>query len=68
MRGYIEVKEDSFEDTIEHLHRIKLLACKLIKKLSESSEIYDHESTGRYEDDFEGTSRSGHKSKGRYEY
>ncbi len=64
MRGYIEVKEDSFEDTIEHLHRIKLLACKLIKKLSESSEVYDHEN--RYEDDFEG--RSGRKSKGRYEY
>lgn len=58
MRGYIEVKEDSFEDTIEHLHRIKLLACKLIKKLSESSEIY--------EDDDEVHTK--HKSKGRYEY
>lgn len=41
MKGFIEIKEDSYEDTIEHLHRIKLLACKLIKMLSEHSEVYD---------------------------
>lgn len=41
MNGYIEIKEDSYEDTIEHLTRIKKLACKLIKMLSENSEIYD---------------------------
>lgn len=41
MKGYIEIKEDSFEDTIEHLHRIKALACKLIEKLAQNSEIYD---------------------------
>ena len=40
MRGFIEVKEDSYEDTIEHLHRIKLLTCKLIKMLSEHSNVY----------------------------
>lgn len=50
MKGFIEVREDSFEDTIEHLHRIKLLACKLIKKLAEHSEIYDHEEE-EYNDD-----------------
>lgn len=45
MTGYIEIKEDSYEDTIEHLQRIKLLACKLIKMLSEHSEIYDEDDT-----------------------
>lgn len=34
MKGFIEIKEDSYEDTIEHLHRIKTLACKLIKMLA----------------------------------
>lgn len=43
MIGYIEIKEDDFEDTIEHLHRLKSIACKMIKKLSEHSEIYDDE-------------------------
>lgn len=45
MNGYIEIKEDSYEDTIEHLNRIKKLACKLINMLSENSEIYDEESS-----------------------
>lgn len=69
MKGFIEINEDSYEDTIEHLHRIKLLACKLIKMLSEHSEVYDKEDD--YEDDdmrerySEKTSR---KSKGRYNY
>lgn len=43
MKGYIEIQEDSYEDTIEHLKRIKILACKLIKMLSEHSEVYDDE-------------------------
>lgn len=55
MRGYIEITEDSYDDTIEHLNRIKTLACKLIKMLSEHSDIYD-------EDDY----RKSHKS--RYNY
>lgn len=58
MKGYIEINEDSYEDTIEHLHRIKVLACKLIKSLSEHSEVYDDE---------EEVSKS-RKSKSRYEY
>lgn len=72
MNGFIEIKEDSYEDTIEHLHRIKLLACKLIKMLSEHSEIYDQDDYEE-EDDMkerrsnykESTSR---KSRGRYSY
>lgn len=55
MRGFIEVKQDLYEDTIEHLHRMKAIACKLIKKLEEHSELYDDEeeevtktSKGRY--------------------
>ena len=59
MNGFIEIKEDSYEDTIEHLHRIKLLACKLIKMLSEHSEIYD-------EDDIR--EQYSRRSKGRYNY
>lgn len=59
MRGFIEVKEDQYEDTIEHLHRIKLLACKLIKMLEEHSEVYN-------EDDEEEYSKK-HR-KGRYDY
>ena len=43
MKGFIEIKEDSYEDTIEHLHRMKAIACKLIKKLEEHSELYDDE-------------------------
>jgi hypothetical protein len=43
MKGFIEVKEDQYEDTIEHLYRIKMLACKLIKKLAGSSEVYDED-------------------------
>lgn len=41
MKGFIEIHEDTYEDTIEHLHRIKSIACKLIKKLAEKSEVYD---------------------------
>lgn len=43
MRGFIEIKEDAYEDTIEHLYRLKSIACKMIKKLAEYSEIYDKE-------------------------
>lgn len=69
MRGYIEIKEDSYEDTIEHLHRIKLLACKLIKKLSESSEVYDDEDEDEDGDEeLTPKSRSPKKSKSRYAY
>ena len=50
MRGFMEVREDAYEDTIEHLKRIKLIACTLIKKLEEHSELYGDElSKGRYE-------------------
>ena len=34
MKGYIEIKEAAYEDTIEHLHRLKAIACKMIKKLA----------------------------------
>ena len=57
MRGYIEIKEDAYEDTIEHLYRLKSLACKMIKKLREYSELYDDEED---EEELEV------KSKGRY--
>lgn len=67
MRGYIEIKEDSYEDTIEHLHRIKLLACKLIKKLSESSEVYDDDEDDE-EEEVETRSRSEKKGRSRYSY
>ena len=59
MNGFIEIKEDSYEDTIEHLHRIKLITCKLIKMLSEHSEIYD-------EDDMR--EQYSRRSKERYNY
>lgn len=62
MNGFIEIKEDSYEDTIEHLHRIKLLACKLIKMLSEHSEIYDDEEESTR------STRASRKSRGRYDY
>lgn len=72
MRGFIEIKEDAYEDTIEHLHRLKAIACKMIKKLSEHSEIYDRE---RYEDgedeeeEFEARGRRGmRRNRGRYGY
>ena len=70
MRGDIEMKEDAYEDTIEHLHRLKAIACKMIKKLAEHSEIYDRD---RYDDeedeDFEVRERRGiRKARGRYGY
>lgn len=65
MKGYIEIKENSYEDTIEQLHKIKLLACKLIKMLSESSETYDR---GRNDyDDFDEYENRG-RGRGRYGY
>lgn len=64
MVGYVEVKEDDFEDTIEHLHRLKAIACKMIKKLSEKSEIYDRDR----EDDDDYEDRRRRKGKGRYDY
>lgn len=67
MRGYIEIKEDSYEDTIEHLHKIKALACKLIKMLAEHSETYDRDKDD-YEDDDMYEARSRKRSRGRYEY
>lgn len=69
MRGYIEIKEDAYDDTIEHLHRLKAIACKMIKKLSEHSDIYDHDK--EYEEDgeeFEARGRGGRRSRGRYGY
>lgn len=67
MRGFIEVKEDTYEDTIEHLHRLKAIACKMIKKLSEDSEIYDRERD--YEDDEdEARGRRMRRARGRYGY
>lgn len=61
MRGYIEVNEDSYEDVIEHLKRIKLITCKLIEKLSEKSEIYG-------DDDDEEDKEHSKKKEGRYSY
>lgn len=68
MRGYIEIKEDSYEDTIEHLHRLKAIACKMIKKLSESSEIYAREREEDFEEEFEARGRGGRRNRGRYGY
>lgn len=66
MRGYIEIKEDAYDDTIEHLHRLKSIACKMIKKLSENSDIYDrHARDYEDEEDDEPKERRG---KGRYSY
>lgn len=68
MRGFIEVKEDAYEDTIEHLHRLKAIACKMIKKLAEHSEIYDHED-GAEDEEYEARGRRGmRRARGRYEY
>ncbi len=69
MRGYIEIKEDSYEDTIEHLHRLKAIACKMIKKLSEDSEIYNRGKEYEEEDEeFEARGRGGRRARGRYNY
>lgn len=67
MRGFIEVKEDTYEDTIEHLHRLKAIACKMIKKLSEDSEIYDRERDYEDEED-EARGRRMRRARGRYGY
>jgi hypothetical protein len=67
MKGFIEVKEDSFEDTIEHLHRIKLLACKMIKKLAEHSEVYDRDKDDYDYEEHDARGRMGRRS-GRYGY
>lgn len=66
MKGFIEIKEDSYEDTIEHLHRLKAIACKMIKKLEEHSEIYGNDQFAEEDDEYEirGRKRRG----GRYEY
>ena len=61
MRGVVEVKEDLYEDTIEHLYRMKAIACKLIKKLEEHSELYDDEEE-------EEVVTKNKTSKGRYNY
>lgn len=66
MRGYIEIKEDSYEDTIEHLHRLKAIACKMIKKLSEHSEIYDHD--GEYDHEERESRGRMRRERGRYDY
>lgn len=68
MRGYIEVKEDSYEDTIEHLHRLKAIACKMIKKLAENSEIYDRGKDEDEDEEFEARGRGGRRNRGRYGY
>ena len=67
MRGFIEIKEDAYEDTIEHLHRLKAIACKMIKKLAEHSEIYDHEDDEGKDEEFEARGRR-RRNRGRYEY
>ena len=67
MKGFIEIKEDSYEDTMEYLHKIKTMACKLIKMLAEHSEEYDRDKDD-YDDEFEARGRTGRRSKGRYEY
>ena len=59
--------EDSYEDTIEHLHRIKLLACKLIKMLAQHSEVYDRDKDDYEDDEYEARGRMG-RNRGRYGY
>lgn len=67
MKGFIEIKEDSYEDTIEHLKRIKLIACKLMKMLSQHSEVYSDDDS--YEDEeYETRSRKSKPGRSRYEY
>lgn len=67
MKGFIEIKEDTYEDTIEHLHRLKAIACKMIKKLEEHSEIYDRDKFEE-DDEFESRGRGGRMNRGRYGY
>lgn len=67
MKGFIEIKEDSYEDTMEHLHKIKTIACKVIKMLAEHSEEYNRDRDD-YDDEFEARGRMGRRSRGRYEY
>ena len=43
MKGFIEINEDSYEDTIEHLHKLKIIACKMIKKLEQYTEEEEEE-------------------------
>lgn len=43
MRGFIEIKEDSYEDMIEHLHKLKSITCKMIKKLEQYTEEEEEE-------------------------
>ena len=57
----MEFDKDGIEDTIEHLYRLKTIACKAIKKLEEYSELYDH---GDDEDEVKETRTRG----GRYKY
>lgn len=67
MRGFVEIKEESYENTIEYLHKIKLLACKLMKTLTEqmdSDEEYEYED----DEDYKAKGRKGHLNKGRYNY
>lgn len=68
MKGFIEIKEDAYEDTIEHLHRLKAIACKMIKKLAEHSEIYDHDREYDDDEEFEARGRGMRRSRGRYNY
>lgn len=68
MKGFIEIKEDTYEDTIEHLHRLKSIACKMIKKLAEHSELYDREKDYEDDEEFESRGRGGRRSRGRYTY
>lgn len=65
MKGFIEINQDSYEDTIEHLHRLKTIACKMIKKLEEHSEIYDRD---RFDDEDEYEARGRRGRGGRYGY
>lgn len=67
MKGFIEIKEDSYEDTIEHLYRLKKIACKMIKKLSEDSEIYDKDREDDDDEEFEARGRS-RRRRSRYNY
>ena len=53
MRGYVEIKEDVYEDAIEHLYQLKSMACKAIKKLSEYLEEQEAaESTTKHRNRF----------------
>ena len=67
MRGFIEIKEDSYEDTIEYLHKINLLACKVMKMLTEQVDSSEDDEY-KDEEEHETKSRKGHTSRGRYSY